>query len=247
MKKYLILLVTMTVIVGNLKTNGQKKIPSHADLNQRVFWFGFKMGSNTSTFKLSWDINPLEQINKWDFNAGIMFEFDINKYLAIETEFLFSPKGLKVEYSYFNNYYGTVIIKQYIDALWYLEMPVNAIFKTPIGLNFGAGIYLAYAVAGTQYISFTSESDNPPQWVKEILDKQKVIENDLFSDETTTIVSNPYKRFDVGLNFMIEYQFHCGILFGARYALGTKNILDSSITDKTCKNRTLNLYIGFKF
>jgi hypothetical protein len=83
------------------------------------------------------------------FQVGFLADLPVAKYVSIQPSLLFTGKGAKVQSGEPSdaNYYKAT------SNPYYIESPVNLIFKVPLGapntnLFFGAGPYIAIGVAG---------------------------------------------------------------------------------------------------
>ena len=174
-------------------------IVSIGGVSAQDFKFGVKAGLNTSTiggFKDLWDsANEIggdilsgnySTSYKLGFHAGIVAQCDFGNFF-VQPELLFSQIGVAEKLD----------SKTESSNLNYLQLPIYAGYKTPVGLGLdlliGAGPYLGYGLSGT---------DNPFK-----------------KDE------GMFKRFDAGLSFMGGIQFN-KIQITLGYDLGLIDMMD---------------------
>ena len=175
------------------------------------------------------------------FNVGLMHRFAIVPEIAIETGLLFTGKGSKAE-TYFNG--GAGYVKTKFNPL-YLEMPVNVVYKIPVGSGsnvfFHAGPYVAVGIAGksiseTNTLGIISKSE----------ENIKFSNDDPFTSQQDDAGYDKLKRFDVGLNAGAGFGFK-RLMFKANYGLGLSKInstqSDNNANDKN-KYRTVSFSVG---
>ena len=176
------------------------------------------------------------------FQVGVIGDFNIAPFLPIQPGLLFTGKGTKTQS-------GNVGDPNYYRATsnpYYLELPVNLVFKTPTGPTrffAGAGPYIAMGIAGKNKVngsvlgtSFSSE--------------EKI---DWSNDDPTTLNEEEgagfgiMKRFDYGLNGTLGIETH-NLVISANYGLGLAKIQSGSGSgdDNNNKHRVLSFTLGFK-
>ena len=177
------------------------------------------------------------------FQVGIIGEISLAEFIAIQSGLLVTGKGTKSQD-------GDPSDANYFKATTnpiYIEVPLNLVFKGPIGLNTkffaGAGPYLAIGVAGKNKTegkflgtSFSSEKDI--EWS---------------DDDPTTLDYEEgagfgiMKRFDYGLNGTAGIETK-NIVFSVNYGLGLAKLQSGSNSseDDRNKHRVLSFTLGFK-
>ncbi|MDR1340637.1 MAG: PorT family protein [Prevotellaceae bacterium] len=253
------------------------------DLRYRSFRFGLKQGLNISTLDMA---NAEGLLPKYNYSAGMMFEFGITRFLSIQPEILLSPKGFHEKTETPSELVWIVplvsaseeeLTTKYTYNFLYAEIPVNIVFKTSMGFNFGAGVYVAYMLGGKgQYALYQNghlvdedylvkhksssfyniishDRDNPYREDTDFYDKHNLNKYregrdvyylyhwNLLKEENKT-----FDSFDWGVNFMAEYQIPFGLVIGASYTRGMKNII-SGLEGLSAKNSNINIYLGVKF
>lgn len=175
------------------------------------------------------------------FNVGLMHQFSLSNYAAIETGLLFTGRGSKAE-TYFNG--GNDYVKTKFNPL-YLEMPVNFVLKIPVdkssGFFINAGPYAAVGVAGK------SRTDSKtPLFTGSSSKNIKFSNDDPFTSEQDDAGYDKLKRFDFGLNFGGGFEFQ-HVILKANYGLGLTKInstqSDNNANDKN-KYRTVSFSVG---
>lgn len=177
------------------------------------------------------------------FQVGIIGDISLAEFIALQSGLLVTGKGTKSQD-------GDPSDANYFKATTnpiYIEVPLNLIFKGPIGLNTkffaGAGPYLAIGVAGKNKTegkflgtSFSSEKDI-----------------DWSDDDPTTFNYEEgagfgiMKRFDYGLNGTAGIETK-NIVLSANYGLGLAKLQSGSNSseDDNNKHRVLSFTVGFK-
>lgn len=166
------------------------------------------------------------------FHAGLLFDFILAENFSLQPELLYSAKG----------YHTTPTRPMMPGEPWsdekpkinyhynYLELPVNFLYKLPLGpgkLFGGLGPYLAYGLHGKT----TGIPSTPSFTIK--FDGKATLNSGIIHA----------KRFDAGANFIIGYELKMGLLVSANYSLGlTNNNPWSGYNDK---NRYLGISLGY--
>lgn len=176
------------------------------------------------------------------FQAGIIGDLYIASFFSIQPGILFTGKGSKTQS-------GNTTDQTYYRATtnpYYIEVPVNFVFKTPTGpLKFfaGAGPYIAVGIAGKnkvegKFLGTSFESENKIE----------------FSDDDPTTLDYEegsgygiLKRFDYGLNGTAGIETK-SLVISANYGLGLAKLQsgsNSSADDKN-KHRVFSVTLGFR-
>lgn len=176
------------------------------------------------------------------FNVGIIGDLNIAPFFAIQPGILFTGKGTKTQ----SGNEGDANWYKATSNPYYIEVPVNLVFKTPTGpVKFfaGAGPYLGIGIAGKNKVKgailgteFSSESDI-----------------DFSNDDPATLNEEEgagfgiMKRFDYGLNGLAGIETK-NIVISANYGLGLAKLQSGSNSgeDNNNKHRVFSLNLGFK-
>lgn len=116
--------------------------------------------------------------------------------------------------------------------LSYLEVPVNLVYKQPIGIGrllLGAGPYVAYGLDG-RYEFKVSRNGNTVKTGSRSIDFSK-------SSNTNSSVIR-ILPWDFGINGMLGIEFNNHFILSANYAMGFVDI------DRTAATTTQNYYMG---
>jgi len=169
------------------------------------------------------------------FQVGLIADLNLSPFLAIQPGVIFTGKGTKSQSG------------NPEDATWYrattnpyyIEVPVNLVFKAPLG----EGPYAAMGIAGKNKTdgklfgtSFSSEKSI--EW-----------SND---DPTTSTEENTgfgiMRRFDYGLNGTAGVEIN-SLVLSANYGYGLAKLQSgsNSTDDDKNKNRVLSFTVGYKF
>lgn len=177
------------------------------------------------------------------FQVGIIGDLNLTSFLALQPGVIFTGKGTKTQ----SGNEGDANFYRATSNPYYVEVPVNLVFKTPTGnSNFfiGAGPYIAMGITGKNKVngkiggvSFSSE--------KSI---------DWSNDDPTTLNEEEgsgfgiMKRFDYGLNGTVGIEAS-KLVISANYGLGLAKLQSGSGgsgEDNKNKHRVLSFTLGFK-
>ena len=215
---------------------------------------GFRVGGNISDFMT--DSYVKDKKNKLGLHGGITAEYMFSPKLGIQTAFLYSEKGVKVEIFHDedtlapNGKYDLTLFG--ITKFGYLEFPLHLVYKVPIAadsrISFSAGPYFAYGVSGA--LLFEDKLVFSGEITPDEREKIENMTNDLkkyFEEESQNIrifSNNTFSPFDFGAGVAIGYEVH---RFEAKLGcdIGIINIR----RDKNDQIRNRNIYIslGAKF
>ncbi|MEP6746336.1 MAG: porin family protein [Bacteroidota bacterium] len=176
------------------------------------------------------------------FQVGLLADLPIGSFFAIQPGVFFTGKGAKLESGNTSgsNWYRAT------TRPYYIEVPVNAVIKLPLGdqssFFFGAGPYVAVGIAGNNKlegqvggVSFSNS--------KSI----KFSNDDPFTSSEEGSGYNIMRRFDYGLNGTVGIQSKFAV-FSVNYGLGLAKLQSgtSSSDDELNKYRVLSFTVGFK-
>jgi hypothetical protein len=176
------------------------------------------------------------------FQVGIIGDLYIAPFFSIQPGLLFTGKGSKTQS-------GNTSDATYYRATtnpYYIEVPVNLIFKTPTGpVKFfaGAGPYLGIGVAGKNKVE--------GKFLGTAFDSEQKIE---WSDDDPTTLDYEegagygiMKRFDYGLNGTAGIEAK-GLVISANYGLGLAKLQSGSNSseDDRNKHRVFSVTVGFR-
>nr|WP_295871797.1 outer membrane beta-barrel protein [uncultured Chitinophaga sp.] len=122
--------------------------------------------------------------------------------------------------------------------LQYLELPVNLVYKIPIGIGklaIGGGGYGAYCTRGDYNLAIYKEG--------------KLLQS---SNQRVDFGKNPnvfttgynLQRWDAGLNAVATIEFNCYVTLGVNYSHG---LVDLDKSDGNIKNRYFGINVGILF
>jgi len=177
------------------------------------------------------------------FHVGFMGDLPLGKVVAIQPGLLFTGKGTKSQTGNpGDSYYFKATSNPY-----YIEVPVNVVFKIPLAdkeSNFfiGAGPYAAIGITGK----------NKTEGNAGLVGFNGNDKIEYSNDDPTTFNQQEgagfgiMRRFDFGLNGTAGFQLH-NLLLSANYGYGlTKiNSVAKNDDDKN-KHRVLSISVGFK-
>ncbi|MFT3904557.1 MAG: porin family protein [Niabella sp.] len=184
------------------------------------------------------------------FHVGGTADIFLSDKFSLQPALLFTSKGFKVANKSSNSFDLPDNANAKLTP-YYLELPVNLIFKPRAGngnLLLGAGPYIAYGVGGRWKATFKSEE------VISVKGKLKFV-NDYKGSMDSSSVENrtiPYtKPFDFGANLLLGYEFANHFYLQLNGQLGLINVEPSyngvSSGSSSVKNVQFGLSIGYKF
>ncbi|WP_276503704.1 outer membrane beta-barrel protein [Terrimonas pollutisoli] len=178
------------------------------------------------------------------FQVGILGDINLTSFLALQPGLTFTGKGTKTQ----RGKEGDAGYFRATSNPYYVEVPVNLVFKTPTGQsNFfiGAGPYIAMGIAGKNKIDgrtllgATYHSERNIEWS---------------NDDPTTLNEEEgsgfgiMKRFDYGLNGTVGIEAS-KMVISANYGLGLAKLQSGSGgsgDDNNNKHRVLSFTLGFR-
>jgi hypothetical protein len=178
------------------------------------------------------------------FQVGFLPDLPVAKYVSLQPSLLFTGNGAKVQSGQpgDDNYYKAT------SNPYYIELPVNLIFKIPLGTDntnifFGEGPYIAMGVAGKNKVegNLGGVAFNGSKNIK-WSDADPMTFN-----EQEGAGFGVLRRFDYGLNGTAGFQLD-KILIGINYEYGLAKLqsTDNSSSDDKNKNRVFSVSLGFK-
>ncbi len=167
------------------------------------------------------------------FHAGVNVQLPVAPQFYFQPGLLFSTKGAKNTESSITGTY----------KLSYIEMPLNFVYKAPVGNGYfmlGFGPYVAYGIGGKAIYEGEAVS------LETDIEFKKVVES---GDPLTTVYIKP---FDAGANLFFGYELAGGLFIQMNTQLGLIDInpKDNRISgdDKsTLKNTGYGLSLGYRF
>lgn len=203
-----------------------------------------KGGVNFANVSINADGDVDDARSLTSFQVGILGDLRLAPILYLQPGLIFTGKGSKIE----TGEEGSANWYKAKTNPYYLEIPVNLVFKTPgerTRFFAGAGPYLGIGIAGNRKIEgsvfgvdFSSKSDI--EWS---------------DDDPTTFDFEEgaglgiMKRFDYGLNGTIGIETG-GAVIAANYGLGLAKLQSGSGgsgEDNNNKHRVISVTVGFKF
>lgn len=176
------------------------------------------------------------------FQVGIIADLKLLPILSLQPGLIFTGKGTKTQ----SGDEGDATFYRATSNPYYLELPVNLVFKTPTGpVKFfaGAGPYIAIGIAGKNkvrgsFLGSDFSSENNIEWS---------------NDDPTTFDYEEgsgfgiMKRFDYGLNGLLGIETK-NMVISANYGLGLAKLQSGSGSgdDNNNKHRVLSFTLGFK-
>jgi len=187
--------------------------------------FGIKAGLNLANARIETEDAPNTDVLP-SFHIGVILDYSVNDFLAIQPGILISGKGIKYDGLIFGDH-----VKAEVNPI-YIDIPVMFLLRVDIGsakLFGGVGPYLGIGIAGKYKYNIAGQSeDGDIKWG---------------SDEFTSDL----KRGDFGLNFGGGIELVNGLQFSVNYQLGLNNNHPLGSSDLKILNRVLGISIAYLF
>jgi hypothetical protein len=230
MSKQKLSLCAIIVMIASFQVNAQKK--SSVILRGGANFANISINDNG-------DVDDNKMLTS--FQVGFIGDMKLLPFLYLQPGVIFTGKGSKTES-------GNTSDASYFRATtnpYYIEVPVNLVFKTPGPIKFfaGAGPYIAVGVAGKnkaegKFLGNSFKTEEQIDWS---------------NDDPSTLNFEEgagygiLKRFDYGLNGTAGIETS-HIVFGANYGLGLAKLQSgsNSSTDNNNKHRVISLTLGIK-
>lgn len=180
--------------------------------------FGVKAGMNVSS--LSKDAGLDDNKSKIGFNAGLFMNAPLGQNFSIQPEILYNNLGDKVSYK---NQSG-VEYASVARNLDYISVPVMFQYNATPEFYLEAGPEFGFLVNA----------------------KVKTDNSILNSTTTTSLDTDAYKDFNMGLGLGAGYYFTPKIGITARYVAGLTDVYSSNNGDKV-KNNNFQVGLAYKF
>lgn len=201
-----------------------------------------KAGLNLANVSIQDDGTADEANMLTSFHLGIMGDLPITSFLYIQPGVIFTGKGSKTQSGQPTdaNYYRSEVNP------YYIEVPVNLVFKAPISKDAkffaGAGPYVAMGVAGKRKLDYKVAGIS--------FNREDKI--DFSNDDPTTAGEEGagfgiLKRFDYGLNGTVGFEGKAAS-FSVNYGLGLAKLQSGTTNnqDNNNKHRVLSFTVGFR-
>ena len=176
------------------------------------------------------------------FQVGLIGDLHLAPFLYVQPGLIFTGKGTKTQ----SGTEGSANWFRATSNPYYLELPVNLIFKTPTGpVKFfgGAGPYLAMGISGKNKVNgaFLGAQFSSEENIKWSNDDPSTLNEEEGSG------LGIMKRFDYGLNGLVGVEINKTVI-SANYGLGLAKLQSGSNsgTDNNNKHRVLSVTLGFK-
>ena len=180
--------------------------------------WGVKLNGNLSGFVIT-DNPNLQSKVKFGVSFGGFMKVDFSKYFAMQYELLCNYKVSELKNKTINEN------SDYVN--WRLELPIYAIGQLSMGRGkgfIGMGPYISTG------LSLISKPDKTNLYKKDKITNERMM-----------------NRWDVGLGFMLGYEFEKGITLHTGYQLGFVNMLSAQKDDYSMTNLAVSLGIAYKF
>ncbi|MGC4036434.1 MAG: porin family protein [Chitinophagaceae bacterium] len=176
------------------------------------------------------------------FHVGFQGDIPLLPILSIQPGIFFTTKGSKTQSGSpsDNNYFKATTNPMYV------EIPVNVVFKAPVGEQskffVGAGPYVAMGIAGKNKVDYkiagaSFHSEKNIEWSSD----------DNSSDPAANLGYSTIRRFDYGLNGTAGVEGNKAIV-SVNYGYGLAKLRPDSdnSADDNNKHRVISITVGFK-
>lgn len=191
----------------------------------------------------SWEIKAGANLSKWTgyigtkrlpgYEIGVTKSFYLAWILSVQPSLLLSAKGADI----------IMMSDEKSHARqFYLELPVKLNARVPFAttqaMNFSAGPYIAYGIAGRIHGTI------PTVWYD--------YDSDIVVDAMPRSIFGPdgLKRFETGIEFSISYEINA-VCIGIDYQAGFTNIANHKFQEtrlkEHLKSSSFSLWVGYKF
>lgn len=200
------------------------------------FSFGVQATGNMSTARLttSDDIN-FSKTMRFSPGGGLVAQYALSDKLAIRSGINYLQNG--GVFNYTDNDF--IVTKVKVDnKLNYLQLPVNFMYKLPIGkleLYAGVGGYISYGLSGKTKITKSYTLPDGNHVTEE--------ERDAFKDAEKNGAG--FRKVDFGASALAGVKLKNGLFANIGYQFGLTDI--ASDTDTKYFNRSLQLHVGYLF
>ncbi len=195
--------------------------------------FGVKGGVNLANLSGSGAdlVDGLDRSNLTNFHATVFADFGLAPNFFLQPAVSLQGKGAKWS-SQLENIEGTIKA----NMMW-LDVPVNAVYSIPTGtsgaVELSAGPYVGFALSGK--LKGEGSIDGVPQ---------DPVEEDI---EFGNGEDDDIRPIDFGANIGVNYRLTNGLLVGAGYGLGLRNLITHPEGDRKAFNRVLSFSVGYSF
>ena len=162
------------------------------------------------------------------FYVGGLLDYSISRYFSIQAGLDLAMKG----YHGKGNELGFDMDEKVNP--FYIELPVNAVGKLPVGdgnIFLAVGPYVGYGIAGKIKITSSAPGEDMDEKIKWGSDKNK----------------DNMKPFDFGMNIGAGYEFGNGLFANIGYQAGLINTIPGGNSDFSYKTGVIKLGLGFFF
>ena len=187
---------------------------------------------------------PMKKSFSPAWQAGLLADIQLTGRLYLQPQLLVSVKGNS---GYIDAKYDPTIRRLEAKShSTYLELPVNVVYKHPLGkgkLIAGGGGYIARGLSGGSSTTYYFRDGHKDVYKYGLKFKSKLSSAEM---EQYTYVYQ--KTIDLGLNFVTGYELKNGLSFKLNYSMGLKSktptYQDREITTKS-KNRYFAASISY--
>lgn len=192
-------------------------------IQAQQYFYGPKIGGNLSHFMYEGDNTNLFDTKKMMLasHIGAFVEVEVNDVFAVQTELLYSIKGVRFALDTEDDFEAAYIYK-------YLSLPVLAKYYVTQRVNLQLGPQFAYLLSARN------------------VEKSKVFSSNLGNEKASINIRETMKVYDIGVVAGVGYVTKYGFYLAARYNLGLANIhKNEPDVSNVLKNGSIQLSVGF--
>ncbi|WP_212000714.1 porin family protein [Chitinophaga sp. HK235] len=174
----------------------------------------------------------MKSLHGWQ--AGFYLNVPLFPNGALQPGFSFITKGAKLPFTGEQNV-GVALPGATRIKLQYLELPVDLVYKIPIGIGklaLGGGGYAAYCTRGDYELAIYKEGQ---------LLQSSSQRLDFSKDPNVFSTGLNLQRWDAGLNATATIEFNCYLTLGVNYSHG---LVDIDKSAGSVKNRYFGISLG---
>ena len=208
---------------------------------------GIRSGYTAASMKISGDVRSelgdvtgnMKTFHGWHLDLLINMPLSNGFYLQPVIRYITKGTGFQTSRIPKAELNGVYIPNGSRMKLNYLELPVNLVYKFPLGIGNitgGFGPYVGYGLRGRYDFDITQNG-------RSITQNSKQVQFSRRSDDNLAVVR--MYPWDAGANFALGYEFDNGLMVGANYSMGLTDI--DRIDNMSSKNQYLGVSVGFLF
>ncbi|MGE7778032.1 porin family protein [Chitinophaga sp. NPDC101104] len=205
---------------------------------------GVRGGMNASNIEFSGDAADIIGKGYMDplygWHADLLLNIPLANRIYLQPYFRYIRKGATIRDQPWlkPDVPGTLVSKGRRMELNYLELPLNVVYKLPVGKGYltgGLGPYLGYGLSGRYTYQTTRDGQVQSHEYRKVR----------FSGGGDDADVIRMSRWDAGAHFSVGYEFFSSLTIAANCNIGMKDVDRSGFTRS--RNQYVGLSVGFLF